>query len=106
MSYASFSAVMIAFTPDEVLQIVPNAGSDRRRERRRVARRERIGRRVVDQILAAPSGAFEYGGVPAPCVGQIAFARHRPPREASANAGEQRSAHTSLSHPLQGERGA
>jgi len=60
----------------------------------------------VNQILAPPSGAFEYGGVPAPCVGEIAFARDRPPGEAAADTGEQRSADAFLPHALQGERGA
>ena len=70
--------------------LTAQAGADGRRPGRRVARRERFGRFVVDAIVAAPAGALEQLAGPVARVRQAAFAGQRPPREAAADAGEDR----------------
>src|SRR5439155_22829845 len=62
--------------------------------------------RVVHQILAAPAGALDDLPEPPARFGEIAFAGERPPGEAAADAGEQRSGHRPLAQALECQRTA
>src|SRR5262249_40988267 len=87
------------------LRTVPEPGADRWRPCGRIARGERIGRRVVHEIFTAPAGALHNLAIPSPRLREVAFAGECPPGEAAADASEHSANDRFLAKALYCERG-